>query len=112
MSQYLQGQTAIVTGGMRGIGLAIAQRLHAAGAQVVIWDLAVDGWNSLEKGFEPVLRQAVDVSSLASVEAAFAETLARLGRCRFWSTMPASTARWWRHGSTRQRPGTKSSPST
>ena len=45
MSQYLQGQTAIVTGGMRGIGLAIARRLHVAGAQVVIWDLAVDGWN-------------------------------------------------------------------
>jgi len=80
MSQYLQGQTAIVTGGMRGIGLAIAQRLHAAGAQVVIWDLAVEGWSTAENGFEPVLRQAVDVASLASVEAAFGETLARLGQ--------------------------------
>lgn len=50
MSQYLQGQTAIVTGGMRGIGLAIAQRLHAAGAQVVIWDLAVEGWSNAENG--------------------------------------------------------------
>ncbi|WP_202985732.1 SDR family oxidoreductase, partial [Klebsiella pneumoniae] len=45
-----------------------------------IWDLAVDGWDSVENGFEPVLRQPVDVSSLASVEAAFAETLARLGQ--------------------------------
>ena len=63
MSQSLQGQTAIVTGGMRGIGLAIAQRLQVAGAQVVIWDLAVDGWDSAASGFEPVLRQAVDVAS-------------------------------------------------
>lgn len=80
MSQYLQGQTAIVTGGMRGIGLGIAQRLHAAGAHVVIWDLAVDGWNTAENGFEPVLRQSVDVSSLASVEAAFADVLAHVGQ--------------------------------
>ncbi|HDS1818901.1 TPA: SDR family oxidoreductase [Pseudomonas putida] len=80
MSQYLQGQTAIVTGGMRGIGLGIAQRLHAAGAQVVIWDLAVDGWDAAENGFEPVLRQSVDVASLASVEGAFAEVLAHVGQ--------------------------------
>ena len=78
MSQSLQGQTAIVTGGMRGIGLAIAQRLNAAGAQVVIWDLAVDGWDSAANGFEPVLRQAVDVASLASVQGAFAQVLERL----------------------------------
>ena len=80
MSQSLQGQTAIVTGGMRGIGLAIAQRLNAAGAQVVIWDLAVDGWDSAANGFEPVLRQAVDVASLASVQGAFAQVLERLGQ--------------------------------
>ena len=80
MSQTLQGQTAIVTGGMRGIGLAIAQRLHSAGAQVVIWDLAVDGWDSTANGFEPVLRQALDVASLASVQAAFAQVLERLGQ--------------------------------
>lgn len=80
MSQTLQGQTAIVTGGMRGIGLAIAQRLHSVGAQVVIWDLAVDGWDSTANGFEPVLRQALDVASLASVQAAFAEVLERLGQ--------------------------------
>jgi 3-oxoacyl-[acyl-carrier protein] reductase len=33
------GRTAIVTGGVTGIGAAIAKRLKASGAEVVIWDL-------------------------------------------------------------------------
>lgn len=34
----LQGQSAIVTGGAAGIGLAIAQRLISSGARVSLWD--------------------------------------------------------------------------
>ncbi|MBM3848554.1 MAG: SDR family NAD(P)-dependent oxidoreductase, partial [Verrucomicrobia bacterium] len=34
----LKGRCAVVTGGARGIGLAIAQRLAASGARVCIWD--------------------------------------------------------------------------
>ena len=33
------GRTAIVTGGMQGIGAAIVKRLKASGAEVVVWDL-------------------------------------------------------------------------
>ncbi|HEX9397389.1 MAG TPA: SDR family NAD(P)-dependent oxidoreductase [Burkholderiales bacterium] len=33
------GRTAVVTGGVTGIGAAIAKRLKASGAAVVIWDL-------------------------------------------------------------------------
>lgn len=35
----LAGQNAVVTGGARGIGLAIAQRLVASGAKVSLWDI-------------------------------------------------------------------------
>jgi 3-oxoacyl-[acyl-carrier protein] reductase len=56
------GRTAIVTGGMQGIGAAIAKRLSASGAQVVVWDL--DG------------SPRVDVTDPASIEGA----LARLER--------------------------------
>ena len=33
------GRTAIVTGGMQGIGAAIVRRLEQSGARVVVWDL-------------------------------------------------------------------------
>lgn len=80
MSDLLKDQTAIVTGGMRGIGQGIARKLHEAGARVVIWDLRTDGWDAKAAGFQPALIQAVDVSSLDSVEKAFAEVLTRFRR--------------------------------
>ena len=35
----LAGRVAVVTGGARGIGLAVARRMVASGAAVSIWDL-------------------------------------------------------------------------
>ena len=35
----LSGHNAVVTGGAAGMGLAIAQRLASAGANICIWDL-------------------------------------------------------------------------
>jgi 3-oxoacyl-[acyl-carrier protein] reductase len=35
----LDGQVAVITGGAQGIGLAIARRLVASGAKVVLWDM-------------------------------------------------------------------------
>jgi NAD(P)-dependent dehydrogenase (short-subunit alcohol dehydrogenase family) len=39
----LEGRTALVSGALRGIGLAIAERYHAEGANVVLADLADPG---------------------------------------------------------------------
>jgi len=38
----LEGRIAIVTGGAQGIGLAIAERMLASGASVVLWDSDAD----------------------------------------------------------------------
>ncbi|VVN70964.1 SDR family NAD(P)-dependent oxidoreductase [Pseudomonas fluorescens] len=80
MTQYLEGQTAIVTGGMRGIGLGIARRLQRAGARIVIWDLQVDGWDAVTNGFTPAMLQAVNVASLESVGKAFEQVIEQLGQ--------------------------------
>jgi NAD(P)-dependent dehydrogenase (short-subunit alcohol dehydrogenase family) len=51
-----KGRTAVVTGGVQGIGAAIVKRLKASGAEVVVWDL--DG------------SPKVDVSDPASIQTA------------------------------------------
>lgn len=56
-----KGRTAIVTGGMQGIGAAIVKRLESSGAKVAVWDL--DG------------TPKVDVSNNDSVQTALKNTL-------------------------------------
>src|SRR5919112_911740 len=60
------GRTAVVTGGMQGIGAAIVKRLETSGARVRIWDL--DG------------SPKVDVSDPASIDKAVGSALADLGK--------------------------------
>jgi 3-oxoacyl-[acyl-carrier protein] reductase len=74
-----EGQTAIVTGAARGIGLGVARRLAAEGARVALWDLDWRGFDGNSAGFEPAHRQEVDVSGLPAVEAAFAASREALG---------------------------------
>ncbi len=61
-----KGKTAVVTGGMQGIGAAIVKRLESSGAKVAIWDL-----DHADK---------VDVSSPSSVEKAVERSLKQLGK--------------------------------
>jgi NAD(P)-dependent dehydrogenase (short-subunit alcohol dehydrogenase family) len=75
----LEGQTAIVTGGARGIGLGIARRLAAEGCRIALWDLDFGQFDAAAAGFEPADRRTVDVADLAAVEQAYAASAAALG---------------------------------
>jgi len=80
MERYLDGRSAVVTGGMRGIGLAITRQLQARGAKVTAWDYNTDSADAAREGVTPELVQQVDVSSNLSVDAAFAATLKAFGQ--------------------------------
>ena len=68
----LDGQTAIVTGSVRGIGLGIARRLAADGCRIVVWDRDAAAFDPGSAGFTPALILAVDIADRNSVERAFA----------------------------------------
>jgi len=66
----LENRTAIVTGGARGIGYAIAQRLLASGAAVALWDMDAAALAKAAvalKDAGPVYASAVDVTDEASI---------------------------------------------
>ena len=77
MSARLDGKIAIVTGGLSGIGDAIARRMAEEGAIVIAADLAADA-TALTTG--PLSPFHVDVADPASVAALVEAVLARHGR--------------------------------
>lgn len=72
----LSGQTFIVTGAARGIGLAISDYFHNLGARICGWDL--DDANMKDNQIFADY-QIVDVSNEASVNDAFAASIAAMG---------------------------------
>ena len=80
----LNGQVAIVTGASRGIGRAIAMRLSAAGAAVVVTATTVEGAartaDEIIAAGGKALPLKVDVSVASDVEALFKEAVAAFGR--------------------------------
>ncbi|MGF7212672.1 3-oxoacyl-[acyl-carrier protein] reductase [Skermanella aerolata] len=79
MMGTIKGQTAIVTGAARGIGLGIAQRLANEGCRVILWDVDFSSFDREAAGFEPLLTQVVDVSDRVAVEDAFSEAVEAAG---------------------------------
>jgi NAD(P)-dependent dehydrogenase (short-subunit alcohol dehydrogenase family) len=75
----LTGRISVVTGGASGIGRAIAQRFHAAGAKVVVLDLRADDAARAAEQLGPgATGIGCDVGSEESVAAAF-EAIDKLG---------------------------------
>ena len=100
----LAGRVALVTGAASGIGRAIAERVVAEGACVVVTDIDADGAGKVaaELGTERAFAIELDVSDEAAVDAAFVDAARRFGsvdivvnnagslaRTR-WSTRPST----------------------
>ena len=74
-------RTAIVTGGAAGIGFAIAQRLVASGATVLLWDRDAAALSRAEAALARGTRtQAFDVADPAAVAHAAQDAMDALGR--------------------------------
>jgi 3-oxoacyl-[acyl-carrier protein] reductase len=76
----LGGKVAFVTGAAGVIGRAIASRLAANGAAVVVADVNFAGAQAVSSGLDRSMACAVDIADTASIEAAVAGTLDRFGR--------------------------------
>ena len=79
----LKGRSAIITGGARGIGFAIAERLLESGAWVTLWDIDGAGLVQAKRqlnGRGEVHTAIVDLSNPESVEVAAHATFTTFSR--------------------------------
>src|SRR6202043_3700476 len=84
MSKKLEGKIALITGGSRGIGAAIAKRLAADGAKVAITytkgaDAAVAVVKAIERGGGKAIAIQADAADADAGKAAVEKTVATFG---------------------------------
>jgi 3-oxoacyl-[acyl-carrier protein] reductase len=80
MAGRFEGRVAVVTGGVSGIGRAIAARLVREGAKLAVWDRDAKALAGAAAMFGvPVHTVALDLVDAAAVQAAADETAAALG---------------------------------
>lgn len=79
MAARFEGRSAIVTGAAGGIGSAVARRLHAEGAHVILADRRMPEALAAELG-ERALAIACDVGDEAAVEACAQAAMREFGR--------------------------------
>ena len=75
----LKGRVAVVTGGAQGIGYAVAQRLVASGARVVLWDIDRAKLNEACAAVPNTSGDVVELTEDTAVAAATARAIAAHG---------------------------------
>ena len=79
----LKGRVAVVTGGARGIGYAVATRMLQSGASVVLWDVTADRLKTSQAELSKlgkVETHVVDITDEAQVLAAAEAAVKALGK--------------------------------
>jgi 2-dehydro-3-deoxy-L-rhamnonate dehydrogenase (NAD+) len=78
----LNGRVAVVTGGARGIGRAVATRMLQSGAVVALWDVDAENADAAQRALSSlgiVTAHATELTDTTSIDAAIAATLGAHG---------------------------------